>query len=313
MTQSEESRRLLPPVIIMEKESYLFVVDKFKDRIGIGMGKPVESSPFMVGGYSFSIQLYTDGANEETHRLRCISLYIKNESPKAAQLVYDLLILDPTGVYHYGHSSFGGKNKYHQVYTCLPGSLLGYLNFTDHSCIRPYYRPNGSILIRATVGVVHDHDHQQLPLAKPSIPSSSFERHCCIVFQVGDLRFIEKESIITTRCPALISDYPQSNNTVVISDVDPDVFKGVLWYLNKKMINIQEDVKAMMNSDGLFALKMLAAADKLHLKLLRYLILECLVISGNFHVIDRYSEINQSVKELRRKVSNGLPQKIKDE
>ncbi|KAL6550153.1 hypothetical protein OROMI_020641 [Orobanche minor] len=39
MTQSEESLRLLPPVVKMEKESHLLVVDKFKDRIGIGMAK----------------------------------------------------------------------------------------------------------------------------------------------------------------------------------------------------------------------------------------------------------------------------------
>ncbi|KAL6582788.1 hypothetical protein OROMI_004866 [Orobanche minor] len=37
MTQSEESRRLLPPVVIIEKKSHLLVVDKFKHRTGIGM------------------------------------------------------------------------------------------------------------------------------------------------------------------------------------------------------------------------------------------------------------------------------------
>ncbi|KAL6505985.1 hypothetical protein OROHE_022704 [Orobanche hederae] len=300
---------------IMEKETRVFVVDNMSARMyrkptdRRGMAKPIESNPFTVGGYSFTIQLFTDVGNH-------VSLFIKNHSGKTAHVVLGLHIQSFRSFQNIHRlfegrlrrSSFHDRETYHQVAIMEPGQQHGTVHFASRLFLRDLLRERDCIMITATIGLVSDH-HQPPP--PPLSSSLGYEQQCCILFKVGDRHYYAQESVITTRCPTLLSEYSQSDHIVVISDVDNDVFEAVLWFLHHNNMLHEKDRKAIANSnDDSFALKMLAAADKFRLKDLRR---QCqsFVYYGDSEVLDTYYRSESIVKELWGNVSR-LPKKMEE-
>ncbi|XP_047970432.1 uncharacterized protein LOC125213754 [Salvia hispanica] len=56
-----------------------------------------------------------------------------------------------------------------------------------------------------------------------------------LFFQVGYMRFFAEQSIVHKRCPALLLN-ADVDADIVISDVEPDLFDALLWFIyNKKL------------------------------------------------------------------------------
>ncbi|XP_057785938.1 BTB/POZ and MATH domain-containing protein 5-like isoform X2 [Salvia miltiorrhiza] len=246
--QSSSSR-----VKMMEKKCYKFVVRNYSAYEGIGMGNWIQSRAFVVGGHKFRLHLYPQGKDLASHYGGLASLLIKNESATSVQLVAALEVLDRQGSgVHAGYSFFDDRIVYKHVVTIEAGKRYGEIDFHIES--GGYVRQD-SIIIRATLGVFVDH------------PSKPLER--CVVFQVGDRRYYADEAVITMRCPALlsVSQSQSQSDHIVISDVKTNVFEAVLWFIYNQVIH-KRDIEAIASSN-LFALKILAAADRFQLNGLR--------------------------------------------
>ncbi|KAH6783098.1 hypothetical protein C2S52_008057 [Perilla frutescens var. hirtella] len=263
-------------VKIMKKSSYVFSVQNYTARVKrIGMGNSIASPPFVVEGYSFSVQFYPHGKDRAAHAHGRMSVFIRNESSKMVVCISAIHILDQSGFNtHRGYSSFDGdrRKSYRHVLTIKPGGQRGSDQFLWRELIESkhpkYYLPGDCLKIRATIGVFID---QPLPFANVLGP---FDR--CIFFQVEGYLVFAEESVLRTRCPTLLSYcHSQSNSlseNIVIPDIERNVFVGVLWFIYNQQLHKQDKV-AIYNSkpydmDSFFS-KMLAAADRFNLKSLR--------------------------------------------
>lgn len=203
---------------MMKKKCYKFVVRNYSAYEGVGMGKWIQSRAFAVGGHKFRLELYPEGRDVVSHYSHLMSVFIRNESASAVQVVAAVEVLDPKGFgVQAGYSCFHDRRLYKHVVTIEAGKGYGEMDIESqfHGCVR-----EDSIIIRVTLGVFVD-----APVSQES------ER--CLFFEVGDGRYYAEEAVIATRCPALLSySHSQSQpDHIVISDVEANVFE-VCMYAN---------------------------------------------------------------------------------
>ncbi|KAH6822693.1 hypothetical protein C2S53_003520 [Perilla frutescens var. hirtella] len=293
-------------VKIMKKASYVFSVQNYTARVKrTGVGNSIASPPFVVGGYSFSVQFYPHGKDRAAHAYgRMMSASIRNESAKMVFCISAIHILDQSGSdIHQGYSSFDQDRgrSYRHVLIIEPGGERGSDQFSRELIESEYpeYYLNGDCLkIRAIIGVFID---QPLPFANVLRP---FDR--CIFFQVDRYLVFAEESVLGTRCPTLLSYCDSQSNSlsknIVIPDIEHDVFVGVIWFIYNQQLHLQDKV-AIYNSrpddmDSFFS-KMLAAADRFNLKSLRR---QCESINffGNAEVLELFYAMKRTFEKSWR-------------
>ncbi|XP_047966017.1 uncharacterized protein LOC125210512 [Salvia hispanica] len=209
---------------IVQTVSYVWSVQNYKEQRHVGYGVALESPAFEgPDGHSFKIKFYPSGATQEDYIDYFAAFAI--ESTQTAELLVSFRIVNP---YPFSPnvktSSFHKRGFYRRVLTVQAGHTSPCLHvFTPYlkACIGMRY----SLKIKATIGVFTNTDD---PLVDR-----------CLFFQVGYMRFFAEQSIVQKRCPALLLN-ADSDADIVISDVEPDLFDALLWFIYNKKVHSRD-------------------------------------------------------------------------
>ncbi|KAH6808548.1 hypothetical protein C2S51_000304 [Perilla frutescens var. frutescens] len=225
----------------------------------------------------FSIRLYLNGRNESERNSGLLRVCVKNESDKTVELRYEVNLVLKVSLALRGlfvDRMSNEREDYRTVVTLQPGYLYwrAYDSFYQESL-----KSQRHLKIRVDFFIFSNHNHPY------------------IIFKVGGKRFYADESDITKDFPTLLP-YPTAgtddhHHDVVISDVDPNMFQAVLWYIYQAELHYS-DIRATYYSrpshlksldelaiycestpshviNSYFALKMIALADRFHLNRLK--------------------------------------------
>ncbi|XP_047962175.1 uncharacterized protein LOC125207006 [Salvia hispanica] len=215
---------------ILEKVSYVWTVQNYKEQRNVAHGVALESPTFDgPNGHSFKIKFYPNGATQHAYIHYSSSFAI--ETTHTAELLlsfhtinpYPFLFLSPAAK----TSSFQKRGLYRRVFTVEGGHTSPAINWLSRK-MDSHIGIGYSLTIKATIGVFINANHS---------PIDPF-----LFFQVGDKRFFAERSIIEKRCPLLLPK-PSSSNPdadIVISDVEPDLFDALLWFIYNKKLHSRE-------------------------------------------------------------------------
>lgn len=143
-----------------------------------------------------------------TH-LSSLFIALKSNIQEAAQFFYDIAIIDQ----YVGRSGDYRISTYHgSLYFRQVTFLSGMPHFISLSRLESHfgYVYHDAIKFKVSIGVFTCHP-----------PLSQLERNHLIYFQVADLTFCADNATLAARCPMLL----QPSHTLVITDVEPQIFK----------------------------------------------------------------------------------------
>lgn len=269
--------------------SHHFEIKGYSLAKGMGAGKYISSDTFTVGGYDWAIYFYPDGKNPEDSSTY-VSVFIALASDGTdVRALFELTLVDQSG---------GGKDKVHShfdralesgPYTLkYKGSMWGYKRFYKRNSLETSdYLKNDCLLLKCTVGVVRsrmERPKQYRISVPPSDMGKSFkelldnEIGCDIVFAVGDERFKAHKLVLAARSPVFRAQFfglvgNPNEDTVVVKDVEPSIFKAMLFYIYSDSLPGVHEIMGS-NSSCSFAIMvqhLLAAADRYGLDRLKLL------------------------------------------
>ncbi|KAL9156047.1 hypothetical protein ABFS82_09G046900 [Erythranthe guttata] len=215
----------------------MFVLENYSSLCdGIDVDEDIYNEEFFAGGYLWSVLLYPAGRTVAANEAGFASMYIylSSETDDLVQCLFSIYLLDQTG---------NGENYGTSIFDRNPPQIS--LLRTGHVAGCPYFIP------RAT------------------LESPDYLKDDCLKFCVT-IGVLTKETssahhwVLASRCPKLLSE-------IDISDMDPNIFKAVLWYVYSGGIPQEEEENSDLGSFVLesFMGKMLAAADRFELKELK--------------------------------------------
>ncbi|KAG6393314.1 hypothetical protein SASPL_147553 [Salvia splendens] len=217
---------------IVEKVSYIWRVQNYKEHRNVGYGVALESPTFDgPNGHSFKIKFYPAGATETDYINYSSSFAI--ETKQTAELLLSFHTVNP---YPFPivslaakTSSFRKRGLYRRVLTVQGGHTSPSINWQSHQ-MDSHIGIGYSLKIKATIGVF-------INTIRPPI-------HPFLFFRVDDQRFFAERSIIQKRCPPLLPK-PSSDADIVISDVEPDLFDALLWFIYNKKLHSRDQERIM--------------------------------------------------------------------
>ncbi|KAL7137775.1 hypothetical protein ABFS83_10G115700 [Erythranthe nasuta] len=115
-----------------EKGHYDFVVRNYSLQKGIGVGEPIESEEFVVGGHRWTVCFDPNGKNVDACNSGNASLFIwlAGDSATNVDCLYDMHILDQSGKgNHSGVSLIEGAPQWFRFTSLKGGHLTGCLRF----------------------------------------------------------------------------------------------------------------------------------------------------------------------------------------
>ncbi|KAL7098216.1 hypothetical protein ACP275_09G003100 [Erythranthe tilingii] len=263
----------------MDKGSHDFMVKNYSLHKGIGVGVAVESEEFVVGGHRWKVCFYPDGIVKAAYYSGNASLLISlvSDPPNTyVNCLYDLYILDQSGKgNHKGISLIQqGSNP---TIGLKKGDFCGdryLMKLADLES--PDYLKDDCLKISCTIGVSNSYI-QNLPVIK--VPKSNLVPDwgkllesniwADVFFKVDNEIFSAHRFILAAHSPQFLSASSSDSQEIVIPYMEPRVFKAILRFIYTG--NIQEEAT---NDPGWympesFLGKMLAAADRFELKLLK--------------------------------------------
>ncbi|KAL7098212.1 hypothetical protein ACP275_09G002900 [Erythranthe tilingii] len=270
-------------MLIMEKGCYDFVVKNYSIHKGIGVGEAIESDEFTVGGHRWKVWLYPNGKIIESYNAGNASLFISlvSEAPpyRYIHCLYDMHIIDQSGKgNHRGISSIKSDGP---VDFLRKDQFSGYNHFTKQATLESQdYLKDDCLKIRCTIGVL-TRLVQNLPVIE--VPKSNIGAKLLksklgadISFKVENEIFWAHKWILAAHSPLFrtaLSDCHRSEE-IVVPHMEPSIFKAMLWFIYTGCLP-EEDEEAISDSSHrfleLFMEKMLVAADRFELKLLKRL------------------------------------------
>ncbi|CAK7341537.1 unnamed protein product [Dovyalis caffra] len=269
--------------------SHKFTIQGYSLAKGIGVGKHIASETFTIGGYQWAIYFYPDGKNPEDNS-SYVSVFIALASEGTdVRALFELSLIDQSGKgKHKVHSHFDRSLESGPYTLKYRGSMWGYKRFFRRAMLESSdFLKDDCLKIHCTVGVVVSAiDYSRLHSIK--VPESDIGDHfgmllenedCSdITFDVQGKKFHAHKLVLAARSPVfeseLLDAMEEDNNTVVISDIEPKVFKALLHFIYKDTLMKDEELSASSSTsmpsvfDTLTA-KLLAVADKYDLPRLR--------------------------------------------
>ncbi|KAL9156050.1 hypothetical protein ABFS82_09G047200 [Erythranthe guttata] len=232
----------------IEKGSYMFVLENYSSLCdGIDVDEDIYSEEFSAAGYLWSVLLFPAGRTVAANEAGFASMYIylSSETDDLVQCLFSIYLLDQTGNgENYGTSIFDRNPP--QISPLRTGHVAGCPHFIPRATLEsPDYLKDDCLKFRVTIGV----------LSKESAD---------VFFNVNNQSFSAHHWVLASCCPKLLSE-------IDISDMDPNIFKAVLWYVYSGGIPQEEEENSDLGSFVLesFMGKMLAAADRFELKELK--------------------------------------------
>ncbi|XP_010425835.1 PREDICTED: BTB/POZ and MATH domain-containing protein 6-like [Camelina sativa] len=274
--------------------SHQFVIQGYSLAKGIGVGKHIASDNFSVGGYQWTIFVYPDGKNQEDSSSYVSVFIVLASEGTEVRALFELSLVDQSGKgKHKVHSHFDRSLDGGPYTLKYRGSMWGYKRFFRRSLLETSdYLKDDCLKINCTVGVVVSEIHCPR-LHSIHVPDSELGSHfgklldtlegSDVKFDIAGEKFQAHKLVLAARSSFFRSKFynmPEANNNeLVISDLEPKVFKALLHFMYKD--SLSGDVEPVTaHSFGLLKLseidetlivKLLAAATKYNLSRLRSL------------------------------------------
>ncbi|KAE9462079.1 hypothetical protein C3L33_06023, partial [Rhododendron williamsianum] len=267
--------------------SHRFVIQGYSLAKGMGIGKHIASENFTVGGYQWAIYFYPDGKNPEDNSTY-VSVFIALASEGTdVRALFELTLLDQSGKgKHKVHSHFDRSLESGPYTLKYRGSMWGYKRFFRRQLLETSdYLKDDCLKINCTVGVVVSAiDCSRLHSIQ--VPDSDIGAQfgmllenmegSDVIFNVAGEKFNAHKLVLAARSPVFRSDFfdgSEGAQEILITDMEPKVFKAMLYFIYRDALMEDELVVSSSSSvssvsDTLTA-KLLSAADKYDLGRLR--------------------------------------------
>lgn len=244
--------------------SHNFVIQGYSLAKGMGVGRHIASENFTVGGYQWAIYFYPDGKNAEDNSLY-VSVFIALASEGTdVRALFELTLVDQSGK---------GKNKVHShfdralesgPYTLkYRGSMWGYKRFFRRAVLETSdYLKDDCLKLNCTVGVVVSATERPRLHSIP-VPDSDLGLHfgkllekqeaSDVTFVVDGEKFHAHKLVLAARSPlfkAKFFDSSEQSNEVVITDMEPMVFKAMLHYIYRDTLPDEEPTSPNSSSSS---------------------------------------------------------------
>ncbi|XP_062167279.1 BTB/POZ and MATH domain-containing protein 4 isoform X3 [Alnus glutinosa] len=269
--------------------SHNFTIRGYSLAKGIGVGKHIASDNFTVGGYQWAIYFYPDGKNPEDNSTY-VSVFIALASEGTdVRALFELTLLDQSGAgKHKVHSHFDRSLESGPYTLKYRGSMWGYKRFFRRNMLESsVFLKDDCLKINCTVGVVVS-GIDCSRLHSIHVPESDIGEHfgmlldneeCSdVTFNVSGEKFHAHKLVLAARSPVFETEFfngmDEDNHEIVITDMEPKVFKALLQYIYTDTLVEDEDFLASSSScmpslSDTFAAKLLAASEKYGLPRLR--------------------------------------------
>ncbi|XP_031271471.1 BTB/POZ and MATH domain-containing protein 4-like isoform X1 [Pistacia vera] len=314
--------------------SHHFTIQGYSLSKGIGIGKHIASDNFTVAGYQWAIYFYPDGKNPEDNSTY-VSVFIALASEGTdVRALFELTLLDQSGKgKHKVHSHFDRSLESGPYTLKYRGSMWGYKRFFRRAMLETSdFLKDDCLKINCTVGVVVSAiDCSRLHSIQ--VPESDIGVHfgmlleneegSDVTFNVDGEKFHAHKLVLAARSPVFENEFSdameEDNQEIVVTDMEPRVFKALLHFIYKDTLIEDEEFSASSSScvasvsDTLEA-KLLAAAEKYALPRLRLMCesVLCKVITVNSvsHILalaDQYCAMDLKTVCLKFTAENLIP------
>ncbi|TXG73420.1 hypothetical protein EZV62_001999 [Acer yangbiense] len=249
--------------------SHKFVIQGYSLAKGMGIGKHIASDNFTVGGYQWAIYFYPDGKNPEDNSTY-VSVFIALASEGTdVRALFELTLVDQSGK---------GKHKVHSHFDRSlesgPYTLKGYKRFFRRALLETSdFLKDDCLKINCTVGVVVSAiDCSRLHSIQ--VPESDIGAQfgmllenmegSDVTFNVAGEKFHAHKLVLAARSPTFRSKFfegsEEDREEIVISDLEPKVFKAILHFIYRDTLTEDVDsatssLSSVMRSDGFEYLK----------------------------------------------------------
>ncbi|CAK7329213.1 unnamed protein product [Dovyalis caffra] len=289
--------------------SHKFEIQGYSLAKGMGVGKHIASDNFTVGGYQWAIYFYPDGKNPEDNSVY-VSVFIALASEGAnVRALFELTLVDQSGKEkHKVHSHFDRSlesGPYALKYRgsmcetfsqCSSDSIVpfegtnlkGYKRFFRRATLETSdYLRDDCLKFNCTVGVVVSATDCSR-LNSIQVPVSDIGAHfgmlldnmegSDVVFNVAGEKFHAHKLVLSARSPFFRSkffdDVEEDEQEIVISDLEPKVFKAMLHFIYRDTLTEDVDMATpsfspVSSVSETLTTKLLAAADRYGLDRLR--------------------------------------------
>uniref|UniRef100_A0A2K1Z8I5 BTB domain-containing protein n=1 Tax=Populus trichocarpa TaxID=3694 RepID=A0A2K1Z8I5_POPTR len=270
--------------------SHKFVIQGYSLAKGMGVGKHIASDNFTVGGYQWAIYFYPDGKNPEDHSAY-VSVFIALASEGTdVRALFELTLVDQSGKgKHKVHSHFDRSLEGGPYTLKYRGSMWGYKRFFRRAMLETSdYLKDDCLKINCTVGVVVSATNSS-QLNSIQVPESDIGAHfgmlldnmegSDVIFNVAGEKFHAHKLVLSARSPFFRSKFfddgvEEDEQEIVISDLEPVVFKAMLHFIYRDTLTEDVDMATSSSSpvcsvSETLTTKLLAAADRYGLDRLR--------------------------------------------
>ncbi|MFS7926448.1 putative chromatin remodeling & transcription regulator BTB-POZ-MATH family [Helianthus anomalus] len=258
--------------------SHQFIIQGYSLAKGMGIGKHIASDNFTVGGYQWAVYFYPDGKNPEDNSTY-VSLFIALTSEGSdVRALFELTLVDQSGKKkHKVHSHFDRSLESGPYTLKYRGSMWGYKRFYRRALLESSdYLKDDCLKVNCTVGVVVSATH--CPRHSIQVPESDIGSNfgmllenmegSDVTFNVAGEIFHAHKLVLAARSHVFQSNFSDQdgNHEIVITDMEPKVFKAMLYFIYRDELN--EDVLAASSASSESYLadtlltKLLAAADE---------------------------------------------------
>ncbi|KAK9059101.1 hypothetical protein SSX86_021720 [Deinandra increscens subsp. villosa] len=260
--------------------SHQFVIQGYSLAKGMGVGKHIASDNFTVGGFQWAVYFYPDGKNPEDNSTY-VSLFIALTSDGSdVRALFELTLVDQSGKEkHKVHSHFDRSLESGPYTLKYRGSMWGYKRFYRRALLETSdYLKDDCLKINCTVGVVVSATHCPR-LHSIQVPESDIGLNfgmllenmegSDVVFNVAGETFYAHKLVLAARSPVFRSRFFEKegdDHEIVITDMEPKVFKAMLYFIYTDELNKDELAGSSASSESYVAdtlsAKLLAAADE---------------------------------------------------
>ncbi|GER56719.1 BTB-POZ and MATH domain protein [Striga asiatica] len=264
----------------VEKGSHDWVVQPYHCRRKYGVDKPLESEEFWMCGRRWVLLLFPDGKTTVAYWWGYASLFLilRDDESTTGDIIHVAMcfsVLDQSGEGNDWVNDFGGR-----ISSLEPGVKLGEINYIGRRELEsPNYLRDDCLRIRCEIKLVTS-EVETLPLIK--VPKSSIAEDfgklleskagADVLFRVGGESFSGHKWILVASSPVFrsrILNCPQSQEEIVIPDMEPRIFKAMLWFIYTGTLVEEDEEENDVSYSASFMGKILAAAHQFELRKLR--------------------------------------------
>nr|KYP63881.1 Protein roadkill [Cajanus cajan] len=226
--------------------SHDFLIKGFSLTKGMGVGVPLKSESFSVGGYEWGIYFYPDGSKLEDNKYVSIFVALLSDATNVRAL-FELAMLDQSGEDDHKINSHFDRTPDAGPHTLkFKGSMWGFRRYFKRRVLETSrFLKDDCLKIHCVVGVLVSSSMDCSNLNPIEVPESDMGAHfgmllddeelSDVTFVVDGEKFYAHKLILTTRSTTFETRFLEGKgldkSEIVITDVEPRVFKTMLQFI----------------------------------------------------------------------------------